>query len=94
LIFEKNPRIGFSEKLFKGGFFMELFVIFGIGILVGIVCTTVATRTKSVGSLRVDTSDPDDGPYLFLELPKDIGEICQKKYVTFKVSLENFIPHE
>jgi hypothetical protein len=90
----KNPRIGFSEKLFIGGFFMELFVIFGIGILVGIVCTTVATRTKSVGFLRVDTSDPDDGPYLFLELSKDIGEIYRKKYVTFKVSLKNFIPHE
>ena len=73
---------------------MVLFVIFGIGILVGIVCTTLAIRTKSVGSLRVDTSDPDDGPYLFLELSKDIGEIYRKKYVTFKVSLKNFIPHE
>ena len=73
---------------------MELFVIFGIGILVGIVCTTVITRSKSVGSLRVDMSDPDDGPYLFLELSKDIEELYRKKYVTFKVSLKNFIPHE
>ena len=73
---------------------MELFVIFGIGILVGIICTTIATRTKSVGSLRVDMSDPNDGPYLFLELSKDIGEIYQKKYVTFKVSLKNFIPQK
>jgi len=73
---------------------VELFVIFGIGILVGIVCTTVVTRTKSVGSLRVDTSDQDDGPYLFLELSKDIGEIYRKKYAIFKVSLKNFIPHE
>ncbi len=66
---------------------MELFVIFGIGILVGIVCTTVITRSKSVGSLRVDTSDPDDDPYLFLELSKDIEELYRKKYVTFKVRL-------
>ena len=73
---------------------MELFVIFGIGILVGIVCTTVITRSKSVGSLRVDMSDPDDGPYLFLELSKDIEELYRKKYVTFKVRLKNFIPHE
>lgn len=73
---------------------MELFVIFGIGILVGIVCTTVLTRSKSVGYLRIDTSDPDDGPYLFLELSKDIGEIYRKKYVTFKVKLENFIPQK
>ncbi len=77
---------------------MKLFVIFGIGILVGIVCTTIAsdiaTRTKPVGSLRIDRSDPDDGPYLFLELSKDVEEIYRKKYVTFKVSLKNFIPHE
>ncbi len=73
---------------------MELFVIFGIGIFIGIVCTTVLTHYKSVGSLRIDTSDPDDGPYLFLELSKDIGEIYRKKYATFKVSLKNFIPHE
>lgn len=73
---------------------MVLLIIFGIGVLVGIVCTTVATRSKSVGSLRVDRSDPDDGPYLFLELSKDIEEIYRKKYVTFKVSLKNFIPHE
>ena len=73
---------------------MVLLIIFGIGILIGFVCATIATRTKSVGSLRVDTSDPDDGPYLFLELSKDIEEIYRKKYVTFKVSLKNFIPHE
>lgn len=73
---------------------MELFVIFGIGILVGVICTIVATRTKSVGSLRVDTSDTDDGPYLFLELSKDVGVIYQKKYVTLKVNTKSFIPHE
>ena len=73
---------------------MELFVIFGIGILVGIVCTTVATRTKSVGSLRVDMSDPEDRPYIFLELSKQIGDISSKKYVVLKVKLENFIPQK
>ncbi len=73
---------------------MVLLIIFGIGVLIGFVCATIAIRTKSVGSLRVDTSDSDDGPYLFLEPSKDIREIYRKKYVTFKVSLKNFIPHE
>ena len=73
---------------------MVLLIIFGIGILIGFVCATITTRTKSVGSLRVDTSDSDNSPYLFLELSKDIEEIYRKKYVTFKVSLKNFIPHE
>jgi len=73
---------------------MVLLIIFGIGILIGFVCATIATRTKSVGSLRVDTSDPDDSPYLFLELSKDIGDIYKKKYVTMKVNIKSFIPHE
>ncbi len=73
---------------------MVLLIIFGIGVLIGFVCATIAIRTKSVGSLRVDTSDSDDSPYLFLELSKDIEEIYRKKYVTFKVRLKNFIPHE
>ena len=73
---------------------MNLIVIFLIGILVGCVVTLFIFRMRSVGSLRIDTSDPDDGPYLFLELSKDIGEIYRKKYITLKVNLKNFIPHE
>ena len=73
---------------------MKLFIIFLIGVLVGDICAIIMTRIKSTGSLRVDTSDPDDGPYLFLELSKDIGEIYRKKYITLKVNLKNFIPHE
>ena len=73
---------------------MDLIIIFGIGVLIGCILKIIIFRTRSVGSLRIDTSDPNDGPYLFLELSKDIGEIYRKKYVTFKVSLKNFIPHE
>lgn len=73
---------------------MKLFVIFEIGILIGVVLTTIILRLLSVGSLRIDASDPDDNPYLFLELSKDIGEIYKKKYVMMKVNLKSFIPHE
>lgn len=73
---------------------MELVIIFFIGILVGCVITLSIFRMRSVGSLRIDTSDPDDGPYLFLELEKDIGEIYQKKHVVLKVNTKSFIPHE
>jgi hypothetical protein len=73
---------------------MELFIIFGIGVLVGSVCSVIVARIKSVGTLRVDTSDPDDSPYLFLELSKDIGEVYRKKYITMNVNLKSFIPHK
>lgn len=73
---------------------MQLIIIFGIGVLIGCILTMIIFQTRSVGSLRVDTSDPDDSPYLFLELSKDIGEIYKKKYVMMKVNLKSFIPHE
>ena len=94
LISEKIPGLSFLKKLLKGEVLMDLIIIFVIGIFVGCVIALPIFRMRSVGSLRIDTSDPDDGPYLFLELSKDIGEIYRKKYVIFKVSLKNFIPHE
>lgn len=78
----------------KGEVFMNLIVIFLIGILAGCVVTLFIFRMRSVGSLRIDTSDPDDGPYLFLELSKDVGVVYQRKYVTLKVNTKSFIPHE
>lgn len=73
---------------------MNLIIIFVIGIFVGYVIALLIFRTRSVGSLRIDTSDPDDGPYLFLELSKDMDVVYQKKYVTLRVNTKSFIPHE
>ena len=82
-----------SKKLFKGGLVMDV-LIFVVGVLIGCIFMAIISRVKSVGSLRVDTSDPDDSPYLFLELSKDVDEIYKKKYVTLTVNTKNFIPHE
>ena len=73
---------------------MSLIIIFVIGILVGCIITLSIFRMRTVGSLRIDTSDPDDGPYLFLELSRDVSVVYQRKYVTLKVNTKSFIPHE
>lgn len=70
------------------------FILFFVGVSLGVSIASIIFRSHFIGDLRIDNSDPDDGPYLFLELSKDIGEIYRKKYVMFKVSLKNFIPHE
>lgn len=42
-------------------------------------------RKKVIGSLRVETSDPD-GPYLFLELNDgNISELLRKRHVMLNV---------
>ena len=61
---------------------------FGLGYL----CSALARRKKPVGTLRVDRSDPDDAPYLFLELEQDgMTKIHQNKTALFKVDLNSYL---
>ena len=60
-------------------------ILFGIGI--------VFMRT-SVGTLRVDQSDPNEAPYLFLELKKPISKFCRKAYVILEVKIKNYISQD
>lgn len=66
---------------------MEILFLVG-GVIIGIFLTILILRKEPIGTLRVDYSDPDSGPYLFLEIPqKNSHLITQKKTVTFKVDL-------
>lgn len=60
-----------------------------IGFVIGI-----KAHHKPVGTLRVDQSDPDAGPYLFLEIPEDPTKLPNQKYITLKVNIENYVSHK
>lgn len=66
--------------------------LFGLGVLAGYLAAHILLRIFSAGTLRVDRSDPDEAPYLFLELSKEIRDVVSRKYVVLKVNLQNFIP--
>ena len=72
---------------------MEI-VIAIVSVIVGIVIGRLFHCERPLGNLRVDRSDPSCEPYLFLELDTDVYTIMRKKNATFRVKLENFIPHE
>ena len=72
---------------------MEI-VIAIVSVIIGIVIGRLTHRERPLGNLRVDQSDPTDKPYLFLELDTDVRTIMHKKHATFRVKVENFIPHE
>ena len=72
---------------------MELVIVFVIGMVIGRVFSSIVRRSKSVGKLRIDTSDPD-GPFMFLELSKGVGDISTKKQVLLQVDLKSYISHE
>ena len=69
-------------------------IMFVIGLLIGIIATTLFIRLRSVGTLRIDRSDPEDGPYLFLELTSRPEEVAKKAYITLRVDLESYISHK
>ena len=66
-------------------------IIFCVGILSGVALTKLLSREKSVGNLRIDRSDPNEEPYLFLELDRNVKEISKKKTVMLNVLDKNYL---
>lgn len=65
---------------------IELF----IGILLGIVFTTVIIRRSKSGVLRICIpDDPEEPPYMFVDLTRSVGSICERKQVIFTVDTKN-----
>ena len=72
---------------------MEVWLCLLIGFVVGVVLTIIfSVRSRRIyGTLRIDNSDPEDGPYLFLELTSDVNSIKKQKRVSFKVNAKNYL---
>ena len=74
---------------------MNLIMVLLIGTSIGLILSRFIFKEKPVGSLRVDQSDPDSGPYLFLELSHEgVDARYKKKYVVLKVNIQDYISHE
>lgn len=65
------------------------------GILIGLLVSKFVFKDKSIGSLRVDKSDSDSEPYLFLELDAGgMSDIYKKQSVRLRVKIKNYISHK
>lgn len=62
-----------------------------LGFILGWVFTILRLHKPPIGTLRVDESDPYDGPYLFLELDSRPESFKRLKRVTLNVKAENYI---
>lgn len=70
-----------------------IIAIIVISICIGVIGYCLAMKKyskKPIGTLRIDSSDPD-GPYLFLELATDPNIIKKEKYVLLKVDTRSYI---
>lgn len=69
------------------------FLIFVVGIGLGIIFSIIVSLHESVGTIRVDNSD-SDGPYLFLELNRGVSDVYRKKFVVLRVNVKDYISHK
>lgn len=67
----------------KGGFIVV--GMFILGLIIGGLLMFLLIKWKVIGHLIINTSDPEDGPYMFLELDKSVDDVYSRKYVLFKV---------
>lgn len=64
-----------------------------LGIGVGCWGMRLFMRQRHIGTLREDRSDPDEAPYLFLELePGGMEKIHRCRMVSLNVKLESYLP--
>lgn len=73
---------------------MELTIAFIIGAIIGGIVMWYSGRVEKVGTLKIDSSDPYDGPYMFLELDKDIRTVRRMKRVSLDVDITSYMSHK
>lgn len=69
-------------------------ILFLLGVIFGCVVMALRIYSDVSGNLRIDQSDPDDQPYMFLELHKGYDKLISKNYVLLKVRKENFLSQD
>jgi hypothetical protein len=57
----------------------------------GFIIANTKHKKAPVGTLRIDHSEPDEAPLLFLELSTDPRNIMHEKQVLLDVSTESYL---
>lgn len=62
-----------------------------LSFILGLLLGSHRTKTLPVGTLRIDHSEPDEAPLLFLELSTDPRYIMREKQVVLDISTESYL---
>lgn len=65
---------------------MVILGAFLLGMIIGAVIYAWRIKSKTLGSIKMIRSDPDDPPYLFLESKVSPDDIMSHDIVMFEVS--------
>lgn len=65
------------------------YIMFIGGIILGSLLTYLFMRLRTMGTLRIiESNEPGEQPYLFVELNRPVYDVSRRKHVTFDVSLK------
>lgn len=70
--------------------YLLFFIVLGVGILTGYTYANAKLRKNVSGSLRLDTSESESEPFLFLELKEDISVVRERQFVVLSVNIKNY----
>lgn len=66
-----------------------------VSLVIGYLLGLIDGGRAVCGTLRLDHSDPEEPPYLFLELKgHTIDDIIKQEYITLAVKREDFLPRK
>lgn len=67
---------------------MELLLAFLGGLVIGGMTVRLVYRLNHAGTLYINDLNPDEEPYVFLELDRDIYDLYLEEYITLRVNLK------
>lgn len=73
---------------------MDVLIFCIVGFIIGLIFSYLIVKHYTIGNLRLDNSDPEEEPYMFLELDSslhNVNWIGKQKFVVLKVLLKNYI---
>lgn len=73
--------------------YWTLGLVFVVGVIIGVIFTKRALKLPALGTIVVDRSDPEDGPYMFLEIEKreNMSKIMEQTQVVLNVEHRNYL---
>lgn len=69
-------------------------IAFIFGVVLGCIAAYLLLQSRSIGTLRIDESDPDGSLYFFLELSTQPEVVKRKKHVVLRVNPQSYIPQD
>lgn len=67
-----------------------IWTYFALGFAIACILSLIIFRVMVRGNLHIDRSDPDDNPYIFLELPSEQA-LEKRKYIVLEIVRKNYI---